>query len=64
MSGGLKLNELELKFSSHDQAIAGLINTIRQLMPPPPEPKKRPIGFVVPQDKDDKTGSKATKGRR
>ena len=45
-----KLNELEHKLESHDQAIAGLINTIRELMKPP-ETKKRPIGFVTPQEK-------------
>ena len=49
-----KLNELERriehKLTSHDQAIAGLIDTIRQLMSPP-EPKKRPIGFVHPSEK-------------
>ena len=37
-----------------------VIDAIRQLMTPPPEPKKRPIGFVIPQEKDDKTRSKAT----
>jgi ORF6N domain len=45
-----RLDELEVridkKFSTHDQAIAGLLDTIRQLMAPPPTPKKRPIGFV------------------
>jgi hypothetical protein len=45
-----KLNELEHKLESHDQAIAGLINTIRELMKPP-ETKKRPIGFVTPEEK-------------
>lgn len=45
-----KLNELEHKLDSHDQAIAGLINAIRELMKPP-ETKKRPIGFVTPEEK-------------
>ena len=45
-----KLNELEHKLESHDQAIAGLINAIRELMKPP-ETKQRPIGFVPPQEK-------------
>jgi len=45
-----KLNELEHKLESHDQAIAGLINAIRELMRPP-EIKQRPIGFVPPQEK-------------
>lgn len=41
-----KLNELEHKLESHDQAIAGLINAMRELMKPP-ETKKRPIGFMT-----------------
>lgn len=46
----LKLDELERKLATHDQAIAGLIDAIRQLMAAP-ETKKRPIGFVAPQEK-------------
>ncbi|NOT66170.1 MAG: ORF6N domain-containing protein [Methylotenera sp.] len=49
-----KLNELEQhveqKFQSHDQAIAGLINMIRELMNPT-APANRPIGFVPLKDK-------------
>lgn len=49
-----RLDELEArierKLATHDQAIAGLINTIRQLMAPP-EPSRRPIGFVTPKEK-------------
>jgi hypothetical protein len=41
-----KLDELEKKIASHDQAIAGLIDAIRQLMSPPEPLKKRKIGFV------------------
>ena len=41
-----KLEHLERKVSSHDQALAGVIDTIRQLMAPP-NPKKRPIGFIA-----------------
>lgn len=40
-----KLNEMEHKLETHDQAIAGILNAIRELMKPP-EIKKRPIGFV------------------
>jgi hypothetical protein len=40
-----KLDELEHKVTGHDQAIAGLINAIRELMNPPEAKKKRPIGF-------------------
>ena len=46
-----KLNELEHKVAGHDQAIAGLINAIRQLMTPPEPKKKRPIGFAPWEDK-------------
>lgn len=48
-----KLEELERKVSSHDQAIAGLIDAIRQLMAPPTK-SKRPIGFVIETDGDKK----------
>ncbi len=45
-----KLEELERrierKLASHDQAIVGILKAIRELMTPP-EPKKRPIGFVT-----------------
>ena len=48
-----KLDQLEKKLGTHDQAIAGIMQAIRQLMTPP-EPKKRPIGFVVPEEKGKK----------
>jgi hypothetical protein len=41
-----KLETLERKIGSHDQAIAGLIDAIRQLMDPPVQ-SKRPIGFIT-----------------
>jgi len=54
-----RLDELERrveqKLSSHDQAIAGLIHTIRELMKPP-EPHKRSIGFVSGEGKPKKDG--------
>jgi hypothetical protein len=40
-----KLDQLENKVSSHDQSIRQLVTAIRQLMAPPPEPKRRKIGF-------------------
>ena len=44
-----KLDELERKVATHDQAIAGLITAIRELAAPtPPNPKRR-IGFVTDQ---------------
>ena len=53
-----KLFQLERKVSRHDQAIAELIDSMRALLSPP-EPPKRPIGFVPPEDKS--KGSKARK---
>ena len=53
-----KLNELERKLKGHDQAIAGILDAIRQLMTPPPEPKKRPIGFVTLEEKPGKPTAK------
>lgn len=41
---------IEKKLATHDQAITGIIDTIRQLMAPPEKPK-RPIGFVAPEEK-------------
>ena len=43
---GAKLEQLERKVGSHDQAIAGLIDAIRQLMTPP-ETERRGIGFLA-----------------
>jgi hypothetical protein len=45
-----KLEELERKLQSHDQAIAGLIKTLRQMMEPV-HTKKTPIGFLHSKDK-------------
>ena len=44
-----KLKRLERKVDSHDQAISGLIDSVRDLLAPP-EPKRRPIGFVIHED--------------
>lgn len=41
-----KLEELERKLQTHDQAITGILHAIRELMTPPEPPKKRRIGFV------------------
>ena len=47
---------LSQKLDTHDQAITGILNTLRALMPPPTQlepvpPPKRPIGFVHPEEK-------------
>ena len=39
-------SRLERKLTTHDQAIAGILDAIRQLMLPPEPAKKRSIGFV------------------
>ena len=39
-------SRLERKLATHDQAIAGILEAIRQLMAPPEPAKKRRIGFV------------------
>jgi hypothetical protein len=56
----LKLSELESrigrKLDSHDQAIAEILNAIRELMRPPEPAKKRPIGFVTGEEKTKKDG--------
>jgi hypothetical protein len=41
-----KLEELERKVSTHDQAITGLMKTIRQLIKSP-DNSSRPIGFTA-----------------
>ena len=45
-----KLHLLERKVTKHDQAISELIDSMRQLLAAP-EPHKRPIGFITPEDK-------------
>ena len=39
-------SRLERKLATHDRAIAGILEAIRQLMTPPEPAKKRRIGFV------------------
>jgi hypothetical protein len=39
-------SRLERKLATHDQAIAGILDAIRQLMAPPEPTEKRRIGFV------------------
>jgi len=41
---------LQRKLATHDQALAGILDAIRQLMNPP-QPPKRPIGFVTLAEK-------------
>ncbi|MEQ1639108.1 MAG: ORF6N domain-containing protein [Methylococcales bacterium] len=46
-----QFEELARKVDSHDQAITGLIHTLRDLMSPKNPPVSRPIGFVQLKDK-------------
>lgn len=41
----LKLKQLEMKIERHDDEIQAIFEAIRQLMAPPPEKRKRRIGF-------------------
>jgi hypothetical protein len=44
----LKLAELERKVEGHDDTIRSLVAAVRELMIPPPEPKRGRIGFWSP----------------
>jgi hypothetical protein len=57
-----KLIKLGHKVSSHDQAIAGLINVISDLMNPPAPPLKHPVGFLNHNETSAKP--KAVKGKK
>jgi hypothetical protein len=46
-----RLEKLERKLATHDQAIAGLMKTIRSLLASPEASTRRPIGFVTPDEK-------------
>jgi hypothetical protein len=46
-----KLGDLERRLETHDVEIQELIEAIRELMTPP-DPKRRPIGFVSPAKGD------------
>jgi hypothetical protein len=46
------------KFATQDETIKDIISTLRELMTPP-DPPKRPIGFVIESKPDKKTESKA-----
>ena len=44
-----RLDQIEKKLGSHDQAIAALVSAIRRLMVEPQPSARRPIGFVLPK---------------
>src|SRR5437762_5870829 len=43
----VKLEQLEARLDSHDEAIVDLFATLKRLLEPPKSPKKREIGFHV-----------------
>ena len=45
-----KLEELERRFDSHDEAIANLFATLKRLLEPSDAPKRREIGFHVREE--------------
>jgi hypothetical protein len=45
-----KLDALERRVDSQDETIVEILAAIRQLMAPPEAKKKRPIGFVTPEE--------------
>jgi hypothetical protein len=55
-----KLDQLENKLASHDQAIVGILEAIRQLMQPP-QASSRPIGFVTPRENKNKPAGRSEK---
>lgn len=48
----IKVHALERKVSVHERNIADLVDAMTKLLRSPPAPPKRPIGFVIPEDKD------------
>ncbi len=50
-----KMRELEARIEhrldDQDETIAEILAAIKQLMAPPPEPRRRPIGFITPKEK-------------
>ena len=45
-----RLDQIERKVHKHDKQILAIIEAIRQLMEPPPEKKRKPIGFASEKD--------------
>ena len=50
-----KLSELENRLQKHDHQIIALVEAIRELMSPPPEPRRKPVGFLSEADNSIRT---------
>ncbi|MFH0982101.1 MAG: ORF6N domain-containing protein [Planctomycetota bacterium] len=46
-----RLDQLEARVGRHDEQFVAVIQAIRKLMEPPPEPKRRRIGFATEADR-------------
>lgn len=46
-----KLTALEQRIDTQDETIVEILAAIRQLMAPPPPARRRPIGFITPDEK-------------
>jgi hypothetical protein len=57
-----KVHALERKVSVHERNIAQLADSMAELLATPPQPPKRPIGFMTPEDKSSKKTSAKSKG--
>jgi hypothetical protein len=58
-----KINQLERKYETHDGQIKLVFDAIRQLMEPPPAPKKK-FGFQTSRDENGGTKTRARKAAR
>ena len=56
-----KLAELERGLQKHDHQILALVEAIRQLMEPPPEPKRKPIGYATEHEEHKKKPARKKK---
>ncbi|MGH7136899.1 MAG: hypothetical protein ACREHD_14260 [Pirellulales bacterium] len=59
-----RLDELEKKLGQQDEKIQAVFEAIRQLMAPPPAPKKRRIGFGASADEEASTARITNRRRR
>ena len=60
----LKLAEIEARLSAHDGSLKVVFDAIRQLMQPPPAPKRRKIGFATDPDDNITTHDRPSRQHR
>jgi hypothetical protein len=59
-----QLRELEKRVGGHDEQFAEIIQAIRDLMQPPPERKRKPIGYLTEAEGSATKKARATQGAR